>query len=128
MSSFYCKLPDEDFMLILNMFITITSNLDLQENTPASAFAIEFVYKMIQSSLRVMWRKNAKSTKGQPIELLCQHYGKKCKSLSNEINLKKIFLFIQKKKIQKKTAQGEQPKGMMDTFMKGMNGIINRKK
>lgn len=120
MSSFYCKLSDEDFLLILNMYVTITSNLDLQENTNASALAIEFVYKMIYSSMRIMWRKNIKSTKGQPISLLCQHYGKKCKTLSNEINLKKIFLYLQKKKVQKKSSN-EQPKGVMNVFMKGMN-------
>lgn len=67
MSSFYCKLDDDDFLLLLNMFITITANLDLQENTPAANLAIEFVYKMIQISMRIMWRKNTKSTKGQPI-------------------------------------------------------------
>lgn len=67
MSSFYCKLADEDFLLLLNMFITITSNLDMQENTPASLLAVEFVYKMIQISMRIMWKKNSKSNKGQPI-------------------------------------------------------------
>ncbi len=40
MSSFYCKLGDEDFLLLLNMFNTITANLELQENTPASLLAI----------------------------------------------------------------------------------------
>jgi hypothetical protein len=60
---------------------------------------------MIQISMRIMWRKNSKSNKGQPIELLCHQYGQKTKSLSNEINLKKIYLYIQKKKLQKKANQ-----------------------
>ena len=55
--------------------------------------------------MRIMWRKNSKSNKGQPIELLCHQYGQKTKSLSNEINLKKIYLYIQKKKLQKKANQ-----------------------
>lgn len=67
MSSFYCKLSDEDFVSLLNMFTTITSNLELQENTPSALLAVEFVYKMIQVSMRIMWKKNSKSSKGQPI-------------------------------------------------------------
>lgn len=78
--------------------------------------------------MRIMWKKNSKSMKGQPIELLCQHYGKKCKCLSNEINLKKLFMFIQKKKIAKKAIQDEQSKGMMNSFVKGMTGIMRGKK
>jgi hypothetical protein len=58
---------------------------------------------MIQISMRVIWTKNIKSAKGKPIDLLCHQYGQKCKCLSNEINLKKLYLHIQKKKIQKKT-------------------------
>ena len=114
-------------MFILNVYTTVTSNLDFEDKSSLGAFTIEFVFKMIHSSLRIMWMKNFKSVKTQPIELLCQHYGKKCKNLSNDTILKKLFSFLQRKKAQKRNLT-EQPKGVVNAFMKGMNDIINRKK
>ena len=84
------------------MFHTITNNLELIENTNTSNLGIEFLYKMIQVSMRIIWKKAYNSNKGHPLELLCQHFGKKTKNFTNEIILKKIFLFLQKKKSQKK--------------------------
>lgn len=85
---------------------------------------------MIQVSMRIMWKKNSKSTKGQPIELLCQHYGLKCKSLSNEINLKKLYIYLQKKKLLKKTTNDDpkESKSMMSTFVKGVQAAMKGKK
>lgn len=127
MSSFYLKLADDSFLLLLNMFSTITNNLELIENTSNSALGIEFLYKMIQVSMRIIWKKNYNSNKGHPLELLCQHYGKKCKNLTNEIVLKKLFMYVQKKKAQKKTGVPEE-KGMMNTLFKGFGAVMNRKK
>ena len=83
---------------------------------------------MIQVSMRIIWKKNHNSNKGHPLELLCQHYGKKTKNLSNEIILKKVFLYVQKKKAQKKTGSNEETKGMMNTLFKGFGAVVGRKK
>jgi hypothetical protein len=127
MTSFYCKLNDEDFFLLLDLFSAITSRLELQENTPAASLSVEFVYKMVQASVRVLWKRNTKSTKGHSLELLCHQLGKKCKCLSNEINLKKLYLYLQKKKLQRRVAEDETSRGMVDSIIKGMTGIIRSK-
>ena len=128
MSSFYLKLTDENFLFLLNMFTTITNNLELIENSNASALGIEFLYKEIQVSLRIIWKKNYSSNKGHPIELLCQHFGKKSKNLTNEIVLKKLYMFVQKKKGQKKATVSEESKGVVGNFLKGFGAVMTRKK
>lgn len=64
MTSFYCKLNEDNFLYILNAFTVITNNIDQN-----SEIAIEFIYKMMVISQRIMLKKspNSRQTSNQPI-------------------------------------------------------------
>lgn len=91
MTSFYCKLNEDNFLYILNAFTVITNNIDQN-----SEIAIEFIYKMMVISQRVMLKKlsNARQTSNQPIELLCQKFGKTTTKFRDLKLLSKLLNFI----------------------------------
>lgn len=92
---------------------------------------IEFLYKMANISLRIMWRKGKKDiNKGKPIELLCQQYGKRVKKFNDPEVLKKIYQYmIKKKATMKKNLANSESRGMINTFFtKGIASMIGRKK
>ena len=63
MSSFYCKIEDDDFLLILNFFTTISKNIDISAD-----INVELLYKMIIIAQRVAKKKSSQhGLKGQPI-------------------------------------------------------------
>ena len=71
MTSFYCKINEDDFVFLLNAFTIITKNMD------SSEIGIEFIFKMMIISQRIMLKKGIVSKNAnQPIELLCHKYGK----------------------------------------------------
>ena len=80
--------------------------------------------------MRIMWRKNKnKENKGKPIELLCQQYGKRVKKFNDPVVLKKLLQYIQKKKaMKKKSIANTESKGMINSFAKGLNSMLGRKK
>ena len=80
--------------------------------------------------MRIMWRKNKnKENKGKPIELLCQQYGKRVKKFNDPETLKKLLQYIQKKKaIKKKSIANNENKGMINSFAKGLNSMLGRRK
>ena len=128
MTSFYCKLNDENFLLLLNIFQTITNNLDLESNTNYVMLSVELLYKMAQISMRIMWKKN-KNSDTKPIELLCQHYGKRVKKFNSPNTLYRLFQYIQKKKtMKKKNLAHSESKGMINSFAKGLMTMMTRKK
>lgn len=53
MTSFYCKVNEDNFLYILNAFTVITNNADQN-----SEIGIEFIYKMMIVSQRIMLKKS----------------------------------------------------------------------
>lgn len=83
---------------------------------------------MTQISTRIIWKKGISGNKGQ-IDLLCHHYGKKTNKLSNPIVLKKLYLYIQKKRTMKKQIiTQEENKSVLNSFTKNLYAVMNRKK
>lgn len=80
--------------------------------------------------MRIMWRKNKNlDQKGKPIELLCQQYGKRVKKFNDPLTLNKLLQFIQKKKaIKKRNIANNENKGVINSFAKGLNSMLGRKK
>ena len=63
MASFYCKVNEDNFLFLLNSFSIITKNIDTN-----SDIGIEFTYKMMIISQRIMLKKNVVSKQAnQPI-------------------------------------------------------------
>jgi hypothetical protein len=63
MTSFYCKVNEDNFLFLLNSFSIITKNIDTN-----SDIGIEFIYKMMIISQRIMLKKNVVSKQAnQPI-------------------------------------------------------------
>lgn len=106
MKSFYCKLTDENFNFLLASFLEISKILDFESNTSSAEISIEFLYKMMYISTRIISKKSV--TTSQPIDLLCYHFGKNIKRVYNQKVLKKLLGFIQKRKCIKKQAISEQ--------------------
>jgi hypothetical protein len=84
------------------LFSQIIQNLKLNESGSISSISVEFAYRIFHISMRVMWKKNTLSARNQPIELLCQHLGKKCLTLQNEGIFYKMYTYLEKKRIGKK--------------------------
>lgn len=59
MSSFYCKVNEDNFQFLLEAFQTITKKLD-----PNSDVGIEIIFKMMHISQRIMLRKQIFSKHG----------------------------------------------------------------
>jgi hypothetical protein len=57
MSSFYCKLQEDNFFFLLNAFTVITKNID--QNIQNQDLPVEFIFKMMQISQRVMLMKSS---------------------------------------------------------------------
>lgn len=64
MTSFYCKVHEDNFLYILNAFTVIIKNIDQN-----SELGIEFIYKMMVVSQRILLIKAQASRQGpnQPI-------------------------------------------------------------
>ena len=53
MTSFYCKVNEDNFLFLLNAFSIITKNIDTNGD-----IGIEFTYKMMIISQRIMLKKS----------------------------------------------------------------------
>lgn len=60
MTSFYCKVHEDTFLYILNAFTVILKNID-QNND----LGIEFIYKMMVVSQRILLKKAQSSKQAQ---------------------------------------------------------------
>lgn len=90
MASFYCKINEDHFLFLLNAFSVITKNLDNN-----SEIGIEFTFKMMIISQRIMLKKASISKNGnQPIELLCHKYGKIVDKFRDPKFLAKLLSYI----------------------------------
>ncbi len=56
MNSIYCKLEDDSFNFLNQTFTFIIKSLDIEKNNVQ--YNIEFVYKIIQISQRIMRKKS----------------------------------------------------------------------
>lgn len=66
MNSIYCKLDDDAFNYLNQTFNSIINTLDIEKNN--IQYNIEFVYKIIQISQRIMKKKSpGENSKSQPI-------------------------------------------------------------
>jgi hypothetical protein len=95
-SSYYFKLEEDDFNDILNVFLWISRSLEGLANEKS----IEYLYKMINISMRVMKKKKDKT--GQPRELLCTLLGKDNPTFTSEKLWMAILNHITNKALKKK--------------------------
>lgn len=93
MNSIYCKLDDDAFNYLNSTFNMMLNVLDIEKNNVQ--FNIEFVYKIIQISQRIMKKKSpVENAKSQPIELICHHIAKSTNKFKSQTVLKRIYSFI----------------------------------
>ncbi len=89
MASFYCKINEDHFFFLLNAFSVITKNLD------SSEIGIQFTFKMMIISQRIMLKKVITTKNAnQPIELLCHKYGKNVDKFRDPKFLAKLLNYI----------------------------------
>ncbi len=123
MNSIYCKLDDDSFNYLNQIFTSIINTLDIEKST--IQYNIEFIYKIIQVSQRIMRKKpTLQGLKSQPIELICQHICKNTNKFKNPLVLKRIYSFMEKKREDKK----KQAKGMINSLTKGLFTMVTGKK
>jgi hypothetical protein len=97
--------------------------LDIEKSN--AQLNIEFIYKILQISQRVIKKKAPlEKLKRQPIELTCHHISKNTNKFKNPNILKKIYSFMEKKREDKK----KQGKGMINSLTKGLFTIVTGKK
>ena len=122
MASFYCKLNEDNFLYVLNAFTVITNNVD-----QGSEIGIEFIYKMMVVSQRVLLRKSQATRQGanHPIELLCLKFGKTTHKFRDAKLLTKLLAFIEKRKSIKKKSNSD-GKGTFN-IAKGFLAAFTRK-
>jgi hypothetical protein len=122
MTSFYCKLNEDNFLYVLNAFTVITNNVD-----QGSEIGIEFIYKMMVVSQRVLLRKSQATRQGtnHPIELLCLKFGKTTHKFRDAKLLTKLLAFIEKRKSIKKKSSSD-GKGTFN-IAKGFLAAFTRK-
>ena len=123
MNSIYCKLDDDAFHYLSETFTSIINSLDIEKNN--IQYNIEFVYKIIQISQRIMKKKSPQeNSKSQPIELGCHFISKNTHKFKNITVLKRIYNFIEKKREDKK----KQGKGVIGSLTKGLFAVVTGKK
>jgi hypothetical protein len=127
MTSFYCKLSEDNFLFLLNAFSIITKNIDT-----SSDLGIEFTYKMMIVSQRMMLKKNIVSKlTNQPIELLCHKYCRNVPKFKDTKFLSKLLAHIEKRKTIRKKSNSEGKgalniaKGFLAAFSRGKNPTLN---
>lgn len=115
---------EDNFFYLLNAFTVITKNIDAD-----SDIGIEFIYKMMMVSQRIMLKKSQTLRQGtnQPIELLCQKYGKNSMRFRDQKLFPKLLAYIEKRKSNKKKNTSEN-KGTLNNFAKGILAALTYKK
>ena len=127
MTSFYCKVSEDNFLFLLNAFSIITKNIDTN-----SDIGIEFTYKMMIISQRIMLKKNfVNKQANQPIELLCIKYCKNVSKFRDPKFLNKLLNYIERRKTLKKKINAESKgalniaKGFLAAFSRGKGPSLN---
>ena len=123
MTSFYCKVNEDNFLFLLNAFSIITKNIDTN-----SDIGIEFTYKMMIISQRIMLKKSS-SNKNSSIELLCIKYSKTVQKFRDPKFLNKLLLYLEKRKTIKKKSSEKGAlniaKGLFAAFSRGKGTTLN---
>jgi hypothetical protein len=127
MTSFYCKVNEDNFLYVLNAFTVITNNID-----QTAELGIEFIYKMMIVSQRILLKKTQTARQGsnQPIELLCLKFAKTTHKFKDAKLLPKILAYIEKRKSIKKKNSADSKgsfniaKGFLAAFTR-KNPILN---
>lgn len=112
MPQYYCKLEEDHFNQLLNVLTLISRSLE-----QGNAKAYEYLYKIINISMRVMKKKKEKAT--APRQLLSSAFGKNSKIFENQAVWLNILKHIKNKSDKKKPeAQASLFKGF--SFLKGI--------
>jgi hypothetical protein len=91
MPGYYCKLEDEHFNEIHNVFLLIARCIGSQDP--------ETMWKLINVSMRLMRRKKDKNNTGLR-ELICSHLGKE-RAFQDEKLWQSIWQYIRERNIKK---------------------------
>lgn len=121
MNSYYCKLSQSNFNLLLQIIDTIFQKLDLVSESMTCDLNLTVGFKIIHVSQRLILRD---SHKHSYIVVMSEKFGKKNKKLKDPQVLARLLTFLIKK-AQKRKAE---TKGMM-SFTKGFfsNMVIGKK-
>ena len=123
MTSFYCKVNEDNFLFLFNAFSIITKNIDTNTD-----LGIEFAYKMMIISQRIMLKKSS-GNKNSTIELLCQKYSKNVPKFRDPKFIGKLLTYIEKRKTQKKKIAEKGAlniaKGFLAAFSRGKSISLN---
>jgi hypothetical protein len=124
MNSFYCKLSEDNFIYLLNAFTIITKKTEFNND-----MGIEFIYKMMHISQRVKLNRQNSNQQGfnQPIELLCQRYGKDSPKFKEPKLIAALLSYIEKRKAQKKK-QATEGKASLNSIAKGIFAALTTKR
>jgi hypothetical protein len=124
MTSFYCKVGENNFLYILNAFTAITNNID--QNTD---IGIEFTYKMMIVAQRISLKKTHTKASHHSKELLCQKFGKATVKFRDNKLITKLLEFIEKQKSSKKNNENKgtfnRVKGFLQLLLEKIKSLAN---
>lgn len=72
----------------------VTKSIDMDSNND---IAPQFLYKMVQVSQRISWKRN-NINQNKPIELLSSHYAKNKQFFNNKKTISTLYNYLVKKK------------------------------
>jgi hypothetical protein len=125
----YYMVDGGKFSMLLELFTSIFDSLKLKETSTITPIYLEFVFRMIRISMKIMRKETGGSSPGQLMEVLCHSLGKRAQELHHEDIFYRIFGYLQKKRLQNKIdAENEPSKNLMDNFMKGMQEAMSLKR
>jgi|JI6StandDraft_1071083.scaffolds.fasta_scaffold36401_4 hypothetical protein len=123
-TSYYFKLEEEDFTNLLNVFLWISRSLENLVNERS----VEYLYKMMNISMRIMKKKRA----GQPIVLMCTLLGKDNPTFASEKLWLSVLNFITNKAIKKKQEEQDNRSSVFGKgfalFARGINTLVTGRK